>query len=337
MINIIIRVVTLLVTAFLSTALRAQEIKNIVFEGAGIRGVAFVGALQELHENGKLQNLEKIGGTSAGAIAALTLALGYTPAEIEKVIYETKLQKFNDGQFFFIGGITRLNRNYGWYRGNAFTRWIEGIIDNKTGNSEITFEELHASGFPDLYVTGTSLNRQRLIVFSRNNYPDMKVKDAVRISVSIPLYFQAVCIDSAGRIKSRRKDWTPMDDIMVDGGFTGNFPITMFDSLSMTNVRIPNPCTVGLRIDVPDQIDHDRNGKGLAPVKIQSFKNYMGAFYSYVIENLNRQTLTPDDWSRTISISSGSIGPKIRRLSPEEKDELMRNGRAAAHQFLDKP
>jgi NTE family protein len=337
MINIIIRVVTLLVTAFLSTGLRAQEIKNIVFEGAGIRGVAFVGALQELHENGKLQNLEKIGGTSAGAIAALTLALGYTPAEIEKVIYETKLQKFNDGQFFFIGGITRLNRNYGWYRGNAFTRWIEGIIDNKTGNSEITFEELHASGFPDLYVTGTSLNRQRLIVFSRNNYPDMKVKDAVRISVSIPLYFQAVCIDSTGRIKSRRKDWTPMDDIMVDGGFTGNFPITMFDSLSMTNVRIPNPCTVGLRIDVPDQIDHDRNRKGLAPVKIQSFKNYMGAFYSYVIENLNRQTLTPDDWSRTISISSGSIGPKIRRLSPEEKEELIRNGRAAAHQFLDKP
>jgi NTE family protein len=337
MINIIIRVVTLLVTAFLSTGLRAQEIKNIVFEGAGIRGVAFVGALQELHENGKLHNLEKIGGTSAGAIAALTLALGYTPVEIEKVIYETKLQKFNDGQFFFIGGITRLNRNYGWYRGNAFTRWIEGIIDNKTGNSEITFEELHASGFPDLYVTGTSLNRQRLIVFSRNNYPDMKVKDAVRISVSIPLYFQAVCIDSTGRIKSRRKDWTPMDDIMVDGGFTGNFPITMFDSLSMTNVRIPNPCTVGLRIDVPDQIDHDRNRKGLAPVKIQSFKNYMGAFYSYVIENLNRQTLTPDDWSRTISISSGSIGPKIRRLSPEEKEELIRNGRAAAHQFLDKP
>jgi NTE family protein len=165
----------------------------------------------------------------------------------------------------------------------------------------------------------------------------MKVKDAVRISVSIPLYFQAVCIDSTGRIKSRRKDWTPMDDIMVDGGFTGNFPITIFDSLSMTNVRIPNPCTVGLRIDVPDQIDHDRNGKGLAPVKIQSFKNYMGAFYSYVIENLNRQTLTPDDWSRTISISSGSIGPKIRRLSPEEKEELIRNGRAAAHQFLDKP
>lgn len=314
----------------------AQEIRNLVFEGAGIRGVAFVGALQELNDNHKIDKLEKVGGTSAGAIAALTLTLGYTPKEIEKVIYGTKLQKFNDGSFFFIGGITRLNRNYGWYRGKAFTKWLEQIIVKKTGNSEITFNELHEKGFPELYVTGTSLNHQRLIIFSRENYPNMKVKHAVRISVSIPLYFQAVCIDSTGRIKIKRKDWTSDDDLMVDGGFTGNFPITLFDSLSGNNTRIPNAGTVGIRIDGPEQIGYDRDGRGLAPIRIQSFRNYVGAFYNYVIENLNRQTLTPDDWNRTISISSGTIGPKIRKLSVAEKDELIRNGRTAAQLFITK-
>jgi NTE family protein len=74
--------------------------------------------------------------------------------------------------------------------------------------------------------------------------------------------------------------------------------------------------------------------KGLAPVEINRFRNYVGAFYVYVIEQLNRQTLTSQDWSRTISISSGSIGPKIRRLSPEEKNELISNGMAAARSYL---
>jgi NTE family protein len=335
--NTIFRTV-LFLTIILNSNLLAQEkeITNLVFEGAGIRGIAFVGVLQELNDNHKIAMLEKVGGTSAGAIAALTLTLGYTPSEIEKLIYETKLQKLNDGRFFFIGGVARLNRNYGWYRGKAFTKWIEQIIAKKAGDSEITFEEMHEKGFPDLYVTGTSLNHQRLIIFSRENYPHMKVKDAVRISVSIPLYFQAVCIDSTGKIKIKRKKWTTNDDLMVDGGFTGNFPITIFDSLSLNNIRIPNEGTVGIRIDSPDQIYYDHNSQGLAPVKIQSFRNYVGAFYNYVIENLNRQTLTRDDWGRTISVSSGSIGPKIRKLTIAEKEELIRNGRTAAHQFLQK-
>jgi NTE family protein len=203
-----------------------------------------VGAIQELHDHGILKKLERIGGTSAGAIAALTLTLGYTPAEIEKIIYGTKLQKFNDGKFFFIGGISRLNRNYGWYRGEAFTRWLAKIISDKTGNDEITFAELHSAGFPDLYVTGTSINRQRLIIFSRLTYPDMKVKDAVRISMSIPLYFHAVCIDENGKVQ-RKRDCKTGFDIMVDGGLAGNFPITMFDSIGNDHARIPNKHTIG--------------------------------------------------------------------------------------------
>ncbi len=325
-------VVAIFTFAYLSTFAQ-HEIKNLVLEGGGIRGVAYVGALQALHDHHTIDQLEKVGGTSAGAIAALAVALGYSPAEIEKIIYGTKLQKFNDGKFFFIGGLARLNRNYGWYRGKAFERWLENLIHLKTKNKDITFHQLHELGFTDLYVTGTSLNHQKLIVFSRETYPDMKIKDAVRISMSIPLYFQAVMIDSAGNVKSR-KEWSPDYDLMVDGGFTGNFPIAIFDSTNTSGIRIPNNNTLGLRIDTPEQIQHDKNGEGLAAIDITRFRNYVGAFYNYVIENLNRQTLTPADWQRTISISSGTIGPKIKKLSPTEKQELMRNGATAVNDFL---
>src|SRR5688572_6713037 len=88
-----------------SLTVKGQPVKNLVFEGAGIRGVAYVGAINELQNRNLLSQIEKVGGTSAGAIAALTVALGYNAHEIENIIYKTKIQKFNDGKFFFVGGI----------------------------------------------------------------------------------------------------------------------------------------------------------------------------------------------------------------------------------------
>ena len=310
----------------------AQSTRNLVFEGAGVRGIAYVGAIRYLEENHMLDSIERIGGTSAGAITALALALGYNSKEIEKLVYETKIQKFNDGKFFFIGGIARLNRNYGWYRGKKFEKWLAAVIKNKTGNADITFKEMHERGFKNIYVTGTSLNHQRLLVFSREQYPEMKVKDAVRISMSIPLYFEAVIIDSTGKVVSRR-DVKPEHDLVVDGGFTGNFPIAIFDSLS-SGQRVVNHETLGLRIDTPEQIKYDRDHRGLAPIPIDRFRSYVGAFYSYVIENLNRSHLSEGDWKRTVSISSGDIGPKVRKLSVEEKDLLITNGYNASRDFF---
>ncbi|UOQ72960.1 hypothetical protein MUN79_02960 [Hymenobacter cellulosilyticus] len=48
----------------------------------------------------------------------------------------------------------------------------------------------------DLYTTGTNLTRQCGQVFSYETHPDMRVADAVRISMSIPLYFRAVLLDA---------------------------------------------------------------------------------------------------------------------------------------------
>ena len=316
-----------------TTFLHAQTFENIVFEGAGVRGIAYVGAIKEMESRNMLSSISKTGGTSAGAIAALTLALGYNPNEIEHIIYDTKIQRFNDGRFFFAGGIARINKNYGWYRGDAFTRWLEKIIEGKTGNPNITFRELHERNFRDLYVTGTSLNHQKLIVFSYENYPHMKVKDAVRISMSIPLWFEAVTIDSIGRVVNKRTN-PKYFDIMVDGGLTGEFPIFMFDSLAKDNNRIANIKTIGCRIDAPDQIVFDQTQSGLAPFEIKKFRNYIGAFYSYVIESMNRSQLTSADWQRSVSISSGNIGPKIRRLSIAEKNMLIKNGQEAMCDFL---
>lgn len=99
------------------------QIKNLVFEGAGIRGIAYSGAIKVLEEKNLLQNVERVGGTSAGAITALLISLGYSPDEISGLINSTSFKKFNDGNFLFFGGIHRLKK---------ITAGIEGS-DLKTG------------------------------------------------------------------------------------------------------------------------------------------------------------------------------------------------------------
>lgn len=312
-------------------------IENLVFEGAGIRGIAYAGVIQVLEEQNKLKQIQNLGGTSAGAITALMVSLGYSSREIEDIISSTKFRKFNDGRFIFIGGLIRTSKKFGWYRGERFTSWIAKLIEEKTGNPEITFEELSDQGYKNLYITATSLNQQKLIILSKDTYPQMKVKHAVRISMSIPLYFKAVFVDSTGTIY-KKPDNSKDLDIMVDGGITGNFPIFIFDSMEKdsanNNLRISNSYTVGIRIDSEPQIKNDKQSRELVPLEIKNFNDYVSALYKFIIENLNRNELTDKDWARTISISSEGISPRIRRLSNDEKEKLIRSGQRYTAAYL---
>lgn len=317
--------------------------ENLVFEGAGIRGIAYSGVLYELEKNNIISQIKKVGGTSAGAITALMLSLGYTSNEVYTIIADTKFQKFNDGAFFFIGGYARMRKRYGWYKSNKFEKWLQNIISKKTNNPDITFAELEHKGFKKLYVTGTCLNKQEAIVFSAETYPHMKIKDAVRISMSIPLYFEAGFIDEQGNVYKKKKERRVKEengeiDVVVDGGILANFPIFIFDSFLVDStgkkVRIPNMKTLGVRIDTDEQIKNDQTRKGLADASIRNIRDYVGAFYILVLENLNRNELTDTDWKRTISVSSVGIKPRIRRLTQEEKKKLQKSGEMCTHQYF---
>ena len=328
---------SLLLLVSISLFSQNKEIKNLVFEGAGIRGIAYAGAVKVLEQENILPQIERVGGTSAGAITAMMIALGYSSGEVASVLAQTKFHKFNDGKFFFFGGIHRMRKNYGWYRGKKFSKWVEQLIEQKTNNKDLTFKELHELGFKDLYAVGTCLNQQKMMVFSRETYPNMKIKDAIRISMSIPLYFQAVFIDQEGNVFSKQNKERTLD-IVVDGGIIGNFPIEIFDTMKKEEdgnlIRIPNPQTLGIRIDSKEQIEHDDISKELIPLEINSLKDYINAFYIFTLENLNRNTMTKADWGRSISISSGDVGPKIKRLSNKQITALVGNGKSYTMKYF---
>jgi NTE family protein len=317
-----------------------MKVDNLVFEGAGIRGIAYCGALEELEKRGILQQADHIAGTSSGAITATLLCLGYTYNEIFDIVGSTDFGKFNDGGWGFAGGLYRLKKKMGFYRGDAFREWLEVLIEKKTQNKNITFSELAAlansnHGFKKLVVASTSLNHQITLYFSAETYPQMRLSDAVRASMAVPLYFEPMIIDQNGKPVTE-KEILPEHHICVDGGFTANFCIQYFDSKNVDGtMNYAN--TLGVRIDSDEQIKLDVAGeRKLVYHNVGKLGDYMGAFYNITKENLNRQGLTEMDWARTISVSDGNIGPKVKKLSTQQKLLLIEAGRKGVRNYFER-
>lgn len=308
----------------LSILSSAQErINALVFEGAGMRGIAYAGVVQAMEERDELKHIEKFGGTSAGAIMAMLLTLGYNSSEIYTILGTTSFESFNDGEYYFPGGIYRLKNQFGWYKGDELNAWLGEIIEAKTNDPDITFETLHNLGYPDLYCVATCLNKQEAVVLSRTSYPKMKIRDAVHISSAIPIYYRALFVDSVGGVHNKP---APSRDVMFDGGLLANFPISIFDEINEEGHRIVNPNVCGVRIDDTEQIEENLKGGNLVEKRVDSFDAYVEALYILVLETMNRSALTAEDWERTISISSSGIGPKVRRLNAKEKSALLEGG-----------
>lgn len=63
----------------------ADRFLNLVFQGGGVRGVAYAGALQALPPTFKLHT---VAGASAGAIVAALVGIGKDAKEIKKLLSE---------------------------------------------------------------------------------------------------------------------------------------------------------------------------------------------------------------------------------------------------------
>jgi NTE family protein len=94
---------------------------DLVFEGGGILGIGLVGAYAVLEEHGfRPQNLA---GTSADAIVATLLAVGYTAAETKALILDLPFTQFTDPTRF--GRLPRVGRS--WLSWGLNLLWTHGL------------------------------------------------------------------------------------------------------------------------------------------------------------------------------------------------------------------
>lgn len=308
------------------------QFRNLVFEGGGVKGIAYGGAIEALQQQGILSSILRIGGTSAGAIASSLLACGADVQALRGMLEATPFDRFADRGFGYVRATHRLLNDYGWYKGDRFIEWMQGNLEIACGEPNITFSELFAKHQqqPDryrrLFIIGTNLSKQRSEVFSHLTTPDMPIWLAVRISMSIPLYFQSV--------KYR-------GDVYVDGGVTWNFPINLFDQARFMTC---DPCldeavaynreTLGIRVAgrLPELGEPPLHPE---PRAINNLKDYTTTLVNYLWETVNRQHLREHDWHRMVFIDTSEISPVDFALAKADIALLLQRGETGVNRYMD--
>jgi len=284
---------------------------NLVFEGGGVKGIAYAGALQVLTDCGILPQIKQVAGTSAGAITATLVALGYTAPEIRSIIMSMDFKTFEDGW-----DPLRLPTEYGLYKGDAFLTWIQKMIAGKANTgAAATFADLYNQNGIGLFVFATDLNIYDVKQFSHLDTPNVPIAEAVRASMSIPMFFKAWKFSNN----------MPNDHIYVDGGVVLNYPLTVFDSPQAPD----NPQTLGFFL-------YDKNGnKKPNTLAYNELIPYCKALFETLLDS---QVIDFDEdesmGKRSVKIDDFGIAATDFDLTQQQKEQLYNSGVNYTEAFL---
>lgn len=330
------------------------KIKNLVFEGGGVLGIAYLGVLDFLYHQGILQNIKRVAGTSAGAITACITSFSLPFVDIKKMAdtldYRKIPQKSDHPSleevpipfkkeleeiFENIDCLYRLMNDYGWYSSEYFYEWMKREIASQFDASKklppYTFEDfknttIHKEERPflDLYIIGTDISTKSSKVFSYETTPHMEVAQAVRISMSIPLFFESIKIIEHTDTKNL------MPHIFNDGGIMRNYPIKIFDARYFRDKMVNgvNVQTLGARFKSTPKYN-----------KINSFIEYIESLLtSFMSIQQDIYNHSSKDQARSIQIDTNDLSFIDFNIRPNDKkyNFLYQQGYNAAKNYFSK-
>ncbi|HEX2171572.1 MAG TPA: patatin-like phospholipase family protein [Dehalococcoidia bacterium] len=311
-----------------------EKYVDLVCEGGGVKGIGLVGAYSVLEENGyQVQNLA---GTSAGAIVATLLAAGYSAAELREIILNLDFQKIRDTSWedripFFNNPLSVL-LDLGIYEGTYFHDLMAELLEAKGVR---TFRDLVHPSYADqpeyrykVRVIASDITGRCLLALPQDaaklglNPDDLSVALAVRMSMSIPIFFEPVRV---------RNPQTGGEHLVVDGGVLSGFPVWIFDSPS-----VPQWPTFGLRLveeDPTTPVAARFVAEG-SRAGVQAVLTYLKNIVQTMLEAHDRLYIQQADYARTITIPTLGVNSVDFDLTRDRALALYESGRAAAQEFL---
>ena len=313
-----------------------------VFEGGGVKGIALVGALEAARDHG-IERWVNVAGTSAGAIIASLLAVGYDPGRLREILDETNYNQFADygrgGRI--MGGLRNAVTGRGLCPGRAFEKWLgERFAESPVGKADPTFTDVERDDLPAdlsdderekaryrLRVIASDITEGRMLVLpddivdytDKDGRPYTKAEfpltKAVRMSMSFPYFFDPVTLYRNGQVH-----------YIVDGGLLSNFPVFLFDGEKPPLRR----WTFGFRLyggTPPEQPSYRMIGR-IWPLPLGK------AMFFAATEAWDRKS-SKASRVRTVSIPTGEVPTLKFELSNVDRDLLRTNGFEAAREFFE--
>ena len=170
--------------------------RYLSFSSAGTKGLAFAGVLDALEMSIESftsqtfddwrRSLRGVAGTSAGSIAALTLALGM-PRDLRQEVLTTELSDVHN--LIRCPDVSLLLGRFGVEDGQAFKQAIKNVLARGGLSSTSTMSDLRRLLQIDIIFITSELNCQKPIHLSAATVPHMLVCDAIFASCCMPFVF----------------------------------------------------------------------------------------------------------------------------------------------------
>ena len=232
-------VLTLLLAALPASA---QKV-GVVMSGGGAKGLYHIGVLEALEQNGV--PIDYVAGTSMGSIIAAMYAAGYSPAEMRAIVSSGVVREWVSGRIDpnrYMAYYRQLGNNPGFL---SMRIDVEGPAGKRlraprnlisSTQIDMALTELFAPAtaaadgdFDRLMVpflcVASDMNSRGPVVMRRGD-----LSEAVRSSMSIPLVFRPMKVDSM---------------LLFDGGIYDNFPWKPLDRDFRPDLIVGSICTEG--------------------------------------------------------------------------------------------
>ncbi|CAH1225008.1 Hypp42 [Branchiostoma lanceolatum] len=205
--------------------------ENLVLEGGGAKGTAYIGAMKVLEEAGIMKSIKRFAGTSAGAATAGLMSIGMTSDEMvaemgnvdmDRTLMDSPWWSHGPVKLLFYG--RKYFKNFGVYRGEEFISWYGGVIyrhlqkhhSTKGLDENINLNQLRNVFGKELCTVTYNLTYGMEMYCHVKTTPLCTVRQAVRMSMSLPGVFEPYKFEKE-------------PDLYIDGGVCANFPIYCYD------------------------------------------------------------------------------------------------------------
>ncbi len=286
-----------------------------VFAGGGLKAFSYIGVLESFEEHG--YELERVAGTSAGAIIAGFIAAGYTKEEITNFMEELSLESFLDApKIVRLLPFTRwafLYKQLGLYYGNKLEKWLYEKLAHK---NIYTFSDVEKGSFK---IVVSDISEGKLIVLPDDleevygqSASTFSVARAIRMSVGYPYFF----------MPKKIKNKAGGESLIVDGGLLSNFPLWIFDT---DRKRSKRPI-IGVKLtssEVPAK-----------PKKIKNALDMLQAVFSTMIEAHDNRYISKSKQKHIIFIPVSDKDTLNFSMSDEQIQSYIQEGYKKANAFL---
>ncbi len=289
---------------------------GVALAGGGLKGVAYIGALKAFEDLGI--KIDFLSGTSSGSMAASLYAIGCTPDEMKKIIFESYKELVKIPKKPIISSVgTYITKKQLKLEGLISGERVENLIQEAA--SKKNYNNINEIKIPLAIATVDTISTKECIFMSKNynlkndhiDYIyDIPIGKAVRSSMAFPGIFTT----------SKFKKYN-----FIDGGTKDNLPVKVLKDMGAD-------ITIGLSFKLDDYDAENQNVLSilLRTVDIFSLKDVISAqkeaSIAIEIDAKGTSLMVIDDIDKCIEVGYRSIMDNkesiLNLIKNKEKNEI---------------